>query len=262
MRAYFAKALALVLAASAVGFAEPPIRVPAAPVVPQPFPPAPRPDAAIRLGSDSLFVIDGDAPFLVLASPFGLVSVTEEAGPLRVRGKFADGFGKVESRTFKGKQVVTVEAIATGRCELLIVPVGAKSAAEVIRRTLEVESGETPQPKPDPPKPDPKPVVEGKRWLLIIEETADATPSRGKLLTDAVLFDRIKEKGHVFRVADVDVKDANGNVPADLKPYIERSTGKKLPRLFIVAPDGTVLTDEPCPTGAAEVVELLRRAGG
>lgn len=261
MRAPHATTLAVVLVASAVGFAEPPIRVPAAPVVPQPMPPAPRPDAAIRLAGDSLFVIDGDTPFLVLASPAGVVSVTEDVGPIRVRGKFADGLGKVETRTFKGKQVVTVEAVQTGRCELLIVPVGAKSAADVIRRSLEVDAGHGPQP---PPKPDPKPdpvVTEGKRWILIIEETADATPSRGKLVTDPVLFDRIKAKGHVWRIADVNVVDASGKPPADLKPYIDRAAGKT-PRLFIVAPDGTVLVDEPCPADAVGVLALLTKSGG
>lgn len=263
MRSRHATTLAVVLVASAVGFAEPPIRVPAAPVVPLPMPPAPRPDATVRLAHDSLFVIDGDTPFLVLASPAGFVSVTEEAGPIRIRGKFADGLGKVESRTFKGKQVVTIEVVQTGRVELLIVPVGAKSTADVIRRTLEVDAGHGPQPPPKPdPKPDPKPVVEGKRWILIIEETADATASRGKLVTDPVLFARINDRGHVWRIADVNVVDAGGKPPVDLKPYIDRAAGKKLPRLFIVAPDGTVLVDEPCPVDAAGVLALLTKAGG
>lgn len=262
---YRATTLAVVLAAAAVGAADPPIRVPAGPVAPHPapVPPVPRPDAPVRLAAAHLFVIDGDLPFLVLASPAGLVAVTEEAGPLKVRGTFADGPGKVETRTFKGKQVVTVEAVQSGRVELLVVPVGAKSAAEVIRRTLDVDAGLGPQPPPDPkPNPTPGPVAEGKRWLLVVEESADATPARGKLLTDPALFARIKERGHVFRVCDKDVKDATGGVPSDLKPWLERARGKPLPRLFVVAPDGAVLVDEVCPATAAGVLSLLTKAGG
>lgn len=261
MRVRYASMLAVVLVAAAVGAADPPIRVPVGPVVPLPMPPAPQP-GSLRLTADTLFVIDGDAPFLVLASPAGLVSITEDAGPLVIRGRFADGLGKVETRRFTGKQVVTVEALATGRVELLVVPVGATKTTDVIRRTLDVEAGATPCPDPKPdPKPEPAPVVEGKRWLLIVEETADAGQSRGRLVTDPVLFQRIKDRGHVWRICDKDVKDAAGNTPADLKPYIERSAGK-LPRLFIVAPDGKVLVDESCPADAAGVLELLRKAGG
>lgn len=259
MRVCYVPALAVLLAASLVGAADPPIRVPAGPIVPLPMPPAPRPDAAIRLAGDQLFVIDADTPCIVLASPAGLVSVTEDAGPLTIRGKFADGLGKVETRRFSGKHVVTVEALTTGRVELLVVPVGATKAADVIRRVIDVEAGHAPQP---PPKPDPVvPVAEGKRWLLIVEETADAGQSRGKLVTDPALFQRIKDKGHVWRICDKDVKDSAGNVPADLKPYIERAAGK-LPRLFVVAPDGKVLVDEPCPADAAGVLSLLQKAGG
>lgn len=256
-----ASALAVLLVAAFVGAADPPIRVPDSKPIPLPMPPAPQP-GPLRLTADTLFVIDGDAPFLVLASPAGLVSITEDAGPLTIRGRFADAPGKVETRRFRGKHVVTVEALATGRAELLVVPVGAAKASDVIRRTLDVDTGTAPAPDPKPkPEPKPEPIVEGKRWVLIVEETADAHRSRGKLLTDPELFARIKDKGHVWRITDDDVKDASGNVPADLKPYIDRAAGR-LPRLFVVAPDGQVLVDEPCPADAAGVLKLLVGAGG
>ena len=134
------------------------IRVPAGPVAPAPVAPAPDPAAALKLTPDLLYVIDSDVPCLVLASPAGLVSVTEEAGPVRVRGRFADAPNKVESRTFKGKAVFTVEAVGTGRVELLVVPVGAAKADQVVRRTVDVDAGQGPIPPPKPgPKPDPKP---------------------------------------------------------------------------------------------------------
>lgn len=133
------------------------IRLPSAPLVPQPMPPA---DAAVRLAADQLYVIDSDLPVIVLASPTGLVAITEDTGPLKIRGRFVGGTGGTETRTYSGKHVVTVEALASGRVELLVVPVGAKTPAEVIRRTLDVDAGEAPRPPPKPPEPkppDPKP---------------------------------------------------------------------------------------------------------
>lgn len=252
----------VLLAAVAVASspAEPPIRVPSGPVVPVPMPPRPGPDAPLRLAADQLLVIEADIPVIVLASPAGLVSVGEEAGPVRVRGRFVDGVG-TETRTYKGKQVFTVEAVKTGRVELLVVPLGLKSAADVVRRTVDVDAGTGPQPPPKP-EPQPGPVAEGKRYILLVEETADANASRGKLFTDATLFQRIKDRGHIWRAADKDVRDAAGNVPADLKPYLDRAAGKKLPQVFIVAPDGTVLIQAECPADAATLLELLKRAGG
>lgn len=139
--------------------ADPGIRLPVAPVVPSPMPTVPvDPSPVTRLALDQLYVIDSDVPVIVLASPAHLVAVTEESGPLKVRGKFAGGSGKVETKTFGGKVVVVVEGLVTGRVELLVVPVGAKSVAEVVRRTIDVEAGEgpipPPKPKPDPVKPD------------------------------------------------------------------------------------------------------------
>jgi len=132
----------------------------------------------VSLAADQLFVIDSDIPVLVLASPRGLVSITEEAGPVKVRGKFVDGTG-VETRTFKGKSVVTVEAIAAGRCELLVVPVGAAKGEQVVRRTLDVIVGQGPIPPPVP-RPDPKPQPEPKPdplrvdsvWVVVVEDAA------------------------------------------------------------------------------------------
>lgn len=139
----------VVLCASAFA-ADPPvgIRLPAS-VVPV------SPSAVTELAADAIFVIECDSPCLVLSSRIGFVSIVEEAGPLRIRGRFADG-GKVESRTYKAKQLWIIEAATAGEVEILIVPVGVKDEAAVIRRTLVVGgSGPRPPPKPDPPKPDP-----------------------------------------------------------------------------------------------------------
>lgn len=117
--------------------------------------PAPNPTAITTLTADRLYVIDSDIPVIVLASPEGLVSVTEESGPIKIRGKFIDGTGKTETRTYKGKSVYSIEALATGRVELLIVPAGSTKTADVIRKTVDVDAGTGPIPPPKPPDPKP-----------------------------------------------------------------------------------------------------------
>src|SRR3990167_9240894 len=68
------------------------------PVLPEaPNPPSPKMEPA-RLSGEQLYVVESDTPHLLFASPLGLVGVVEESGPLRIRGRFVDGNGKVETR--------------------------------------------------------------------------------------------------------------------------------------------------------------------
>jgi hypothetical protein len=240
---------------------DPQIRVPAGPVV--------KTDADLKLSPDLLFVIDSDVPVLVLDSPRGLVRLSREAGPLRVRGRFVDRPEVIETRTFAGKHVTLVEPLATGRVELLILPTGATSEDLVIRRTLEIVGGDAPRPAPVPPtppapdpKPSPAPVEPGKRFILVIEETNDGGLERGKMFADRDLFARIKSQGHVWRAADKDTVDAKGQPPADLKPYLDRAKGQQLPRLFVIDPAGRVLVEEQLPSTPGAVLDLIKKAGG
>ena len=129
--------------------------------------------------------------------------------------------------------------------------------------------GPTPDPGPGPgpgPTPDPKPApAPGKRFLVIVEETADAVPIRGQILANPDLAARVAAQGHKWRIADKDNLTSKGTAPADLKPYFAEAAGKKLPRLYIVAPDGTVCWYGDCPQGAdapAQILKLLTANGG
>ena len=154
-----------------------PIRLPAVTVNTDPKP-MPGPDAVTRLTTDRLYVLDSDVPVIVLSSPPGLVALTDDVGPIKVRGQFADGTGKYETRTFTGKYVYTVEASKTGRVELIVVPVGAKTAGEVIRRVIDVVAGDSPQPpQPGPgpaPTPTPGPLFEAVQAAF----GADGSPTK------------------------------------------------------------------------------------
>jgi len=240
-----------------------PIRLPEL-AVPTPMP---RPASAVsKLASDEWYIVDSDVPVLVLASPEGVVTVSEDSGPVKIRGKFADGAGKVESRTYKGKSVFTVEAVQTGRVEILIVPVGG-DAKSVIRRTLDVSSNVGPRPPPDPtpdPKPTPTPApYTGKFSMVVIEETDVAANNRGQFFADKELRDYLATKlvGKP-RIADKDVVDASGQPPKDLAPYLNHAKGKGLPQLYLIAPDGTVLYEGDLPKTPAELIATVKKVGG
>jgi len=167
------------------------IRLPVFPPGPQPTPPPqpvvpdaepvvpPSPQEVTELKADHWFVIEADVPFFVLDSRQGIVLIGYEEGPLKLKGKFADGNGKNETRTYNSKYLATVEAVTKGQVELLVVPAGATDAGVVIRRTLTV-MGQAPQPPPGPgPQPDP-----------------DDPPAPGPVTSFRVIF--VKESGQTL----------------------------------------------------------------
>lgn len=142
-------------------------------------------DSVVKLTPEVLYVVESDTDCLVFLSPGGSVSVTKETGPLTMRGKFADGSGKVETRKFTAKYLFLFDAVKDGRDELIIVPVGAKSETEAKRVTFQV--GQLPQPPPVDPKPvDPKPVdpkpVTSFRVFLIYESAQTMTAAQNGIL--------------------------------------------------------------------------------
>jgi len=167
------------------------IRLPVFPPGPQPTPPPqpvvpdaepvvpPSPQEVTELKADHWFVVEADVPFFVLDSREGIVLIGYEEGPLKLKGKFADGSGKNETRTYNSKYLATVEAVTKGQVELLVVPAGATDAGVVIRRTLTV-MGQAPQPPPGPgPQPDP-----------------DDPPAPGPMTSFRVIF--VKESGETL----------------------------------------------------------------
>jgi len=136
---------------------------------PQPMPVAV--DSTVRLNPDVIYVVESDVDCLVFLSPGGSVKVTKETGPLRFRGKFADGNGTTETRTFNGKFLFLFDAIKDGRDELIIVPVGAKAETDAKRVTFQV--GTLPQPPPVSPADPVKPVLTPFQQTLATAIKAD-----------------------------------------------------------------------------------------
>lgn len=124
----------------------------------QPVTPKPVPSGQIPvLDADVIYVLQSTANCIVLSSPPGLVTITPEAGPLRIKGRFIDDPGKTKSQTFKGPFLWTIEPVKAGECEILVYPMGGvKVESDVKRRMINV-LGAKPPPDPiipDPPKPD------------------------------------------------------------------------------------------------------------
>jgi len=238
------------------------------PDIPQPAPaPVVTPDTPVKLLGETLYVVDSDLPLVVLCSPAGVLKVTEEAGPIKIRGVFA-GNEKSSTRTFKGKHVYTVEVAdgKSGRCELLIVPTGIKTEAEVIRRLIDANTG--PQPPPIPPKPDPDPKPDPVVWpespliVVVIEETEQASNGRGAFFADAALTARMVEKGHKWRAVDQNVVGPDGRPPADIVRFLEAAKGKSLPQVFLVDGKGKTRHQGDCPAKASDLIAQLKKVGG
>ena len=261
----------LLVAASALGAADGPIRLPVSPAIPDKMPPAPSPDAITRLAGDALFVIDSDVPVIVLASPANLVLVTEESGPVKIRGRFVDGNGRTETRTYKGKQVVTVEAVASGKVELLIVPVGATKTSDVIRRTIDVDAGQGPIPPPKPPDPKPDPVdpsapipAPGLRVLIVYEsaDLAKYTPAQNGILFSAKAREYLNaacvvgpdNKTREYRIWD---KDTATDGESKLWQDAMKRDRKSVP--WVIVSNGKTGYEGPLPANTDEFLTLVKR---
>ncbi len=287
MRRRLSAILLLVALAVPLAGAAPPARMPApgpapivVPVVVPPAPPVPPPATRLTLASDVLWVAQSDGPFIVDASPEGLVSVTWETGPIRVRGRFVEDPAKVQTRTFASKYVCTVEALQTGKCELLIRPDVA--GGKVQRVCLDVVVGPGPGPGPDPPPPPPPPLpppgpapVKDMRVLILYETSEVGKLSAGQKAVlysktirdylDAKCVDSPGGKTKEWKLWDKDV-DARGasKVWQDLLAR-PRAT---LPWLIVSGEKG-VAFEGPLPASIADTLALLskyapvaRRKGG
>lgn len=170
------------------------VRLPDGPV-PE-APPAPGENAVTTLDGDQWFVIDSDVECTIKSVPSGLLRVTVETGPIRMKGRFVDS-RVIVTREYRGKFVYTVEAVGKGQTTLVVTPkAGATTDADLQVRMLDVDNtadGCKPRPKPptptppkpdppNPPKPDPPvpptpkpdpPIVGDGLRVLILFETSD-----------------------------------------------------------------------------------------
>ena len=185
--------VAALLMIGAVDADKPDIQFPPEPEVKvKPVPPVT--DGLIRLKAEEDYVFDSNTPVLVVASPEGVLTVVEELGPIRIRGRFYGGNGVPESRLFQRKQVFIISGRADSEgksAELLIFPEGAKKKDQIIRRTFVVGGDKKVDPTPINPKVDPvpdnpAPIPEDGFRVLIVYETSEL--SKYKEAQRSILF--------------------------------------------------------------------------
>jgi hypothetical protein len=183
--------------------------------VPKPVDPT-DPKVIDTIKADEMFVIESPVELIVLASPVGVLSVENGVGPIRVRGKFCDGGGGIETRTYKSEYVyfVTTEA-KVGKSELILIPHGVVDEADVIRQVLTISgTGPNPPPDPDPdpkpePEPDPEPVSD-KLLIEVVEDTLNRAPDTAIVLNAIASWNELKEKGHDWRIYDKKTSEPKG----------------------------------------------------
>lgn len=117
-------------------------------------------------------------------------------------------------------------------------------------------------PQPIPPQPVPPPVVEGKRAVLIIRESAESTPEFARLITSLRTGPNaayLTSKGHSLAVLDDDSKDESDQQAAIVKAWAPFYSDLTLPVLLIVDPVTRQLVHRESIPQAATADQLIAR---
>jgi len=245
------------------------VRLPELSAVPVP---TPGPVAVTKLTASQLYVIDSNTELSVVASRDGLVTITAETGPLKIRGLFVDDpKNKPTTKTFKGPFLYVVEAVQSGTVELILFK-DLKTAP--IRRTIDVEAGQAPQPppgpKPVPPTPTPAdlPPIAGPGVKVMIVIPKEGLPKAqegivfGKASRDALEAKCAvgpDGKNREYRIW-FPVEDASGE-SKQWQDAFAKAKSNAVPWLILSDGKGKVNSYEgPLPVDAAEFLKLLDKA--
>ena len=149
------------------------------------------------LNADEWLVVERSVKIFVRSFPEGMINVEETSGPIRVRGKFADGNGKIETREYRSPYIYFLTAAQSGRVGVDLVPAGLAAETDIARHVLTVSDGTKPNPPP-PPAPGPEPVPPGP------EPQPEPPPQPVKSFR--VIF--VKESGSTLPVAQSSIPGA------------------------------------------------------
>ena len=213
-----------------------------------PSPPPERlPKFVSDLSEETWLVIESEDPIVVTSSPLGHVTVQPEEGPVKVRGKFADGTGKIETRVFSSKYLYFVNAIKQGKIEILIfTPQVVTEEKDIPRFPLNV-MGIAPIPPPGPgpgPGPGPKPPdpVSDSVFIAIVEDVLNRTPDAAIVMNAMAGWVDLAKDGSSFRSYHIETGEVNG------KKAIQDAAGLGLPAMVVYdKPGGKVLRAMPLP---------------
>lgn len=245
------------------------IRFPVVPVLVEPDS-SREPGPVSVLSSDQWFVITSAAPLLVIQSPVGFVTIEEDSGPIKVKGVFADGIGRVETRTYAEPHIYFISAKQKGETEIIAIPVGVKDEQQIVRQTLTVVGPRPPpDPQPDPepqpePEPDPAPIPGGNRVLILYESSDLSTypPAQAELITSGVVrdyLDKVCAKGPdgktpEYRIWDKDVDLTN---VSDVWKEAVKMQRDGLP--WLIVSNGKTGYSGPLPSTQSELMAKLKQ---
>lgn len=117
---------------------------------------------------------------------------------------------------------------------------------------------------PNIPWPLPSVLVDhGPRRVLIVRETADATPQlNGELvlLRKDPIAAYLTSKGHTLDILDLDAKDKDGNPSPSVTEFKTNYANLKPPALLVISKDKRVVLAESLPVGvkASAILETIK----
>ncbi len=237
------------------------------PVEDLPAPPPRTPKFISELSEETWLVIESPSPIVVTSSPLGHVSIQPEEGPVRVRGKFADGTGKIETRVFSSKHLYFINAVKSGKIEILIyIPESSQEEKDILRYTLNV-MGVMPNPPPDPdpvvPLPDPV-VPKAKLQIVIIEDPAVNLPASQIAIRDGQAL-RDYAESHCSKTDGVpDIRKLSVRQDVSSQPeWVRKAFAEPRSSLpFLVVSNGTTGAALPLPLTIDETLKVLKKYGG
>lgn len=256
---------------------EPVITWPRSPAFTEPIPP-PVPDARDidTLRADEWLVVESSVELFVRRFPEDIIDVESTTGPIRVRGKFAGGTGKIETREYRTAYVYFLTTAKNGVVGVDLVPVGVTAETSIARHVLTVVDGTQPNPPPkpdpgpgptpEPPKPDP--ITPQKLQIVIIEDmTARGTAEQISIIDGGDLREYCKthcvmtsQDGYRFPDArHLSFRQDVSNQPEWIRTAFSQPR-TSLPWLVVFTPTQTI--SGPLPATIEDMMSLLRKYGG
>lgn len=228
------------------------------------------PIGTVLLRTGEYAIIEHDSDFIVRPHPTGLVEVSKKKYPngLTIIGKFAGGSGAETEQTFAGPYIALVKAVAgqKGIVEIDSIPLGLDSESDIVQLTLLVNQLPLPPPDvlPNPPIPTPPipptPVVTYPDAGFVVLEDLDIRTPADALTFDFRAWDKLPIGGDPPRYRFYSVKSPDAIRLGYVKLY--ESTGKKLPIILAVKPDGSLIESKERPLAFSEAEAFVRKIVG
>jgi hypothetical protein len=124
-------------------------------------------------------------------------------------------------------------------------------------QTWHIMLADTPQPSPSP---TPQPAAQ-TIWITVVEETSQRTPQQAAVINSKAVADLIQARGHYWRAIDQNARNEQGQAPADLAAYVQRSAGR-LPYVILTDSAGKILFEGPLPATEQAMLDLVKKYGG